>query len=104
MTNFKGTKGKWRIETDKDSIFGGNDDYQQITAGQGFYDQHGNSELGFCFSGYISKANTLLISKAPEMLEMLEDLVKTWDFVNDKKYHNHDMEKARQLIKETTEL
>jgi hypothetical protein len=51
-----------------------------------------------------NRANALLISKSPEMLELLIDLVKTWDFVNDEKYHSPNMEKARQLIKEATEL
>jgi hypothetical protein len=90
MKEFKGTKGKWVFSYDKYD-----DDYTIM----------GDSIIGNTMSGSDeSKANALLISKAPEMLEMLEDLVKTWDFVNDKKYHNHDMEKARQLIKEATEL
>ena len=86
MTNFKGTKGKWDWCYDK------YDDCYQVAAGKivamTFYDADED------------KANALLISKAPEMLEMLEEVVKKL------KVSGFPMltSKIEQLIKEATEL
>lgn len=70
MTNFKGTKGKWKVRggyhidiiTDNDKAFGIVD--------------FGTEQEAFLADYPIEqwKANALLISKAPEMLEMLEDI------------------------------
>jgi hypothetical protein len=51
-----------------------------------------------------TQANQLLCSKAPEMLEMLQKIVKSYDFQNENKYYNPEIEQARKLIKEATEL
>jgi len=81
MSEFKGTKGKWSIFSDQFN--------NQIIA----------NENGF-IAETKTKANALLISKAPEMLEMLQDLeiamraVKV-DLVADK---------ISKIIKEATEL
>ena len=120
---FKGTKGKWRLVTNDEShLFGGLDNYNKIVAGCGYYDIN-EPNLGFSISGYISKENSLLISRAPEMLEKLSEIVnildikctdgcvnKTWrDFQNG---NGEDVgleidkfiKATKQLIKEATEL
>ena len=95
---FKGTKGKWRLVTnDENDLFGGLDNYNKIVSGCEFYDKD-EPNLGFSISGYISKANALLISKAPEMLEMLEIILQS---ENTPIVHR---KKVKQLIKEATEL
>ena len=62
-------------------------------------------EYGRCIAITYSrerKENARLISKAPEMLEMLESIVSTWDTNQnfDEEYFNN----IRQLIKEATTL
>ena len=97
---FKGTKGKWRLVTnDECDLFGGLDNYNKITAGCGFYDEN-EPNSGFSISGYISKENSLLISKAPEMLEMLQKLKIMCDHLK----IAHISQEIEQLIKEATEL
>lgn len=92
MTNFKGTKGKWKLcktydEMDKPSF--------SLTSDEG--------KIAYCYNLQLccgvqerANANALLISKAPEMLEMLEDIVKYGGVAN--------FDKIKQLIKEATEL
>lgn len=88
---FKGTKGKWEFGGDTiegkliSSRHPQNRDICTIWA----YDTE-FIEQREC------KANALLISKAPEMLEMLIKLTSTMDYRN--------IEEAKQLIKEATEL
>ena len=96
---FKGTKGKWVLITE--SIFGGKDNYQKISAGCGYYDDK-QPNLGFGIAGHISKENALLISKVPEMLEMLKALVNGYDLIDlgDTKV----VLEAKQLIKSATEI
>jgi hypothetical protein len=96
MGTFNTTVQPWSVT--KEGIYGGDDNYQQIIAGIGHYD--GND--GFRLTGFCSKENALLISKAPEMLDMLEKLVN--EIKSDYKSDNHLLEEARQLIKEATEL
>lgn len=102
MTKFKGTKGKWKVRegyridiiTDNDKAFGIVD--------------FGTEQEAFLADYPIEqwKANALLISKAPEMLEMLERIVdqlsssESLNFQSDFEL----IEKAEQLIKEATEL
>lgn len=95
MTSFKGTKGKWKIhkgshyfsvkyeENERGSInlFMISEDYKGS-----------HSLVEEC------KANALLISKAPEMLDMLEY------FVENNMLSITGEEMAKQLIKEATEL
>ena len=99
---FKGTKGKWRLVTNDEShLFGGLDNYNKIVAGCGYYDIN-EPNLGFSISGYISKANALLISKAPEMLEILNRI--HYDISNRGCLNNVGLNDIEQLIKEATEL
>ena len=98
---FKVKKGKWRLVTnDENDLFGGLDNYNQIVSGCEFYDKD-NPNLGFSISGYISKENALLISKAPEMLEMLE---KLRGYGAEYGMPNKLYIELEQLIKEATEL
>jgi hypothetical protein len=54
------------------------------------------------------EANALLISKAPEMLEMLKELYGAISIYNENndlpKYITNEMAKSYQLIKEATEI
>lgn len=93
--DFKGTIGKWEYRYDRFEYC---------------YDIVSDNEF-ICttISGNTKgKANALLISKAPEMLEMLEELVKSADNM----FNNGDssetyyqlINKGEKLIKEATEL
>ena len=97
METFKGTKGKWVFHK-----------YAKGTV---------QSENGRTIANYMvystntdngehieeSMYNALLCSKAPEMLEMLEIIVNA-DFNDGSWNYQACMDKARQLIKEATEL
>lgn len=92
MTQFKGTKGNWIVGknvicSDEEGLEGN------------IICLNPNESGGFPESGKKWKANALLISKAPEMLEMLERLVDYY-----KAYNSSLLEEAKQLIKEATEL
>ena len=106
---FKGTKENW-VNVVIDIA-----DFKQVVVGV----DKGKAicHLWFEYSEGITdeiKANALLISKAPEMLEMLEDVLKicddgyieAWegDFEAWETELNVQMEKARELIKEAKEL
>lgn len=99
MSEFKGTKGKWSLNDTDNEIFGVSDNYNHISAGNGCYNYNGDIQSGFNLSGFISKENALLISKAPEMLEMLKEILECQD--NGEVYHSYKIE---QLIKEATDL
>jgi hypothetical protein len=84
MSEFKGTRGKWRVHPSEKFS---NEFY--------IYDVD-------CVFGE-QEANALLISKAPEMLAMLQELyedVECWSDISSYGYGN----KIEQLIKEVTEL
>ena len=89
MTNFKGTKGKWVFDDEDIFSLDINEIPTKILA---------NNPKPYSSDEW--EANALLISKAPEMLEMLEHIVKKLDgngFPN-------LQSKIQQLIKESTEL
>ena len=97
---FKGTKGKWR----KFQLPNGNmkitcDDWREFAEIEFKHWQNTEARRKQCLY------NALLISKAPEMLELLNELV-----ILEKKYFNdnllikHISKKAEKLIKEATEL
>jgi hypothetical protein len=81
MGTFKGTKGKW-VHSRINAVYALNDECIAIT--------YTNNK----------EANARLISKAPEMLEMLEKLVE----LHELGHHIGQYEMAQQLIKEATEL
>jgi len=82
---FKGTKGKWKISDDGVSTV---DNENVFEVG-----------CGCCTSGHLDEYDQLLISKAPEMLELLKKCDKTF---NGKFTTLHN--EIKQLIKEATEL
>ncbi len=86
---FKGTKGKWSC------ILGNEQQFSKIIIGKKNYEIRLDLE-----QIEEEKANALLISKAPEMLEMLGKLCDELEF------HKISLMaiQARQLIKEATEL
>ena len=103
MTNFKGTKAKWFVEQDSYS-----NGWIAITSDfDSDYDKMVCTIYGPLTNvlGVLPEktlANALLISKAPEMLEMLESIVSTWDTNQnfDEEYFNN----IKNLIKQATEL
>jgi hypothetical protein len=93
MSEFKGTKGKWTSfkPQDGNGFVYVNNEY--LTTGT----------IATCYGdGEEPQANALLISKAPEMLEMLKKLVERLE-ENDLGRLNA-VSQAKQLIKEATEL
>ena len=88
---FKGTKGVWEIDERASRRVKCND----ITIANCSQGQNGENEEE-------ERANALLISKAPEMLEFLMELY------DDKETHScmfpSQQKKLKQLIKEATEL
>ena len=91
---FKGTKGQWYIDTELESVNEYGMKVRVISSdyGEELADVFGNNEE--------EEANALLISKAPEMLEMLERARKMLLFVDVDTLANE----IEQLIKEATEL
>ena len=98
MGEFKFTKGKWKVGASKRSII--NDD--KVIARCAF----GENSLGL-FKEYEAEANALLISKAPQMLEMLKIARdKFLDLKHDKNLPELQeiQDQIEQLIKEATEI
>ena len=89
---FKGTKGKWYFDKEKAKV----------------YKENGNT-LCVCYHTSIydkeeSEPNALLISKAPEMLEMLKKINHTTT-LHGKIDNGSDLHKNLiKLIKEATEI
>ena len=100
MTNFKGTKAKWFVEQDSYS-----NGWIAITSDRDSdYDRMVCTIYGPLTNvlGVLPEktlANALLISKAPEMLEMLEEIIKT-QLLGGSTIES----KIEKLIKEATEL
>ncbi len=107
MGKFKGTKGKWSVDY---SFYRDGDSYLPIKSNienrEWIADVKG-SHVNIGLDVQEMKANALLISKAPEILEMLESMnkyIKQWE---NKNYairlmaREFDIEK---LIKESTTI
>ena len=88
MSEFKGTKGKWKIKEKGATILDDNDNSVICW--------YGVATSTFWKKEEEFKANSLLISKAPEMLEMLEKLAHGEHYIG--------VQEIRQLIKEATEI
>jgi len=92
---FKGTKGKWekyKTYNEEDTpIF-------SVTSKDGNIAHVYNLQV-CCGIQETTKANALLISKAPEMLEMLKDILEAQDCGE-----TFESYKIEQLIKDATEL
>jgi len=98
---FKGTKGKWVQQwnnSDSLSIRSEEDLSKPICDLSSYY----YSKRVTSFDEL--RANALLISKAPEMLEELKHLVKALKAINSFGATKPIIEHAEQLIKEATEL
>jgi len=89
MSEFKGTKGKWILIENEYCHYTSirNEDNTRT-----LFVSRVNNQI-------INNANFKLISKAPEMLEMLERLVNS-----NKNEIDYIKGEAKQLIKEATEL
>jgi hypothetical protein len=81
---FKGTKGRWYVSKA----------HKTITDEKGF----GIAQENGIRNSNEWEANALLISKAPEMLDMLEKIMKTYD------KGTQTYLECKQLIKEATEI
>ena len=91
MSEFKGTKGKWNYSKE----------YLTIVD----QDRYGIAQENGIRNSSEWEANALLISKAPEMLEMLKEIITDWEFGNEDNFiMANNIDKAKQLIKEATEL
>jgi hypothetical protein len=88
MEKFKGTKGTWEVKFDNNQI---------ILTDAGAYLP--NAMHKTISTDLELKANALLISKAPEMLEMLQRILE-WDIED----APHITTEIKQLIKEATEI
>ena len=86
MANFKGTKGKWKLAEN---------DYGYFTSVRNL-DDTCKVVVSRVNNQTESNANMLLISKSPEMLEFIIEVMETT--TNDRIY-----KKAKDLIKEATE-
>jgi hypothetical protein len=92
MKEFKGTNGKWVV-----SEF----NYDEIKSESGFsIADVWDMDTETFPNPDEAKANALLISKSPEMLEMLEKLIP----ILKENSRFSQLEEVEQLIKEATEL
>ena len=97
MSEFKGTKGKWKIKDIKSTLETEiNSSEYRIAKVKHYKGKNFNDPIE-----KEAKANALLISKAPEMLEMLNEISKSGIGYPNSKI-NYVI--IRQLIKEATEL
>lgn len=100
MTNFKGTTGKWVFDDEEMKIKGSGDANGRTVIA------NVSPKMDYSRGMATQTANALLISKAPEMLEMLERIVdqlsssESLNFQSDFEL----IEKSKELIKEATEL
>lgn len=100
---FKGTKEKWEvIENQKENSNG----FIAVRIGGFHCTYYGRIKMENEDFSEETKANALLISKAPEMLEMLKELRKWYE---ENQYRLGDytpvvFSKALSLIKEATEI
>jgi hypothetical protein len=93
MSNFRGTRGKWEINPKASR----NVRCNNLTIANCSSGQNGESEIE-------EKHNALLISKSPEMLEDLTDIVWLIEQGATLEELTERVIKSRQLIKEATEL
>lgn len=100
---FKGTKGKWFVDKGIDTI---SINCKNFPAGI-----DGIAKIENQFKSDVSSANALLMSKAPEMLEMLKLISEKAEEIHDEPdgednrfFDEIDFEKLDNLIKSATEL
>jgi hypothetical protein len=90
---FKGTKGKWVVTSIdyRNGIKTTGDDFMFIDTWNGSINPRKMTDEQ-------ARANAVLISKAPDMLQFIDVIANTENI------YPHLREKAQQLIKEATEL
>ena len=97
MSEFKGTKGKWKNK----ELYVSTEDNKTICSCYLMTFEH--DKRGRRIEDVKSKYNALLISKAPEMLEMLKEFREI--ISNGEADDKHEIiERSYDLIKEATEL
>ena len=106
---FKGTKGKWRVIQGWDKEGNGKFFPSVVLFGEDEDGSLGRNRITINVSHDQRKeslmANALLISKAPEMLEMLQELIIQFDYNQDiDSIQANALLNAKKLIKEATEL
>lgn len=94
---FKGNTGNWFIEQDKEFP-----NLHNIWSKDKSIFTNGTLIARTCYAP-LSEFNAKLISKAPEMLEMLKVLVSHYGEITGMAIRS-DIDKANALIKEATEL
>ena len=102
MSEFKGTKGKWKIEDIKSPYETTiNSSEYRIAEVKHFDGKHFNDPIE-----KEAKFNALLISKAPEMLEMLIGLREIFDKyrVDNEQQFSKYKQPLEKLIKEATTI
>lgn len=103
---FKRTKGNWRLKhSEKNTawnIIGTELGSRYKIAILPYLIESALSENWNNKEKYEQKANALLISKAPEMLETIEELLKELSYHG--YTHSKAINSAKQLIKEATEI
>ena len=97
MSNKKYTEGKWKV---KDHIC--ERKWVNIESNKGIIARSFYGVEKPIVTENEAKANAKLISKAPEMLEMLEETLNEWG--TDNYIGTYHYEKIKQLIKEATEI
>lgn len=99
MSEFKGTQGEWRFEQNKEFPT-----LHEIWSSEKSIFKNGTLIARTCYAP-LSKFNSLLISKALEMLSLLSDILETIDYEEmDADNKAHYKVKLTKLIKEATEL
>lgn len=92
---FKGTQGKWEVGSSKRSVV----NKDKVIAKMRF-----NDGLGI-FENDEPEYNARLMSKAPEMLEKLQEIVENWKSGNEDNFIMANLiDDAEQIIKQATEL
>lgn len=91
MTNFKGTKGKWQFVR-----------YEKTFTIETFGITNWTI-LQTITNEPQDESNAKLIAFAPEMLQMLDELIYAFDKENLNGYQEERIEEAQQLIKKATD-
>lgn len=108
MSNFKGTKCKLEPSFNGyyHQVIGMSGNMKVTISVFNHYITDGEDEnvVTDYSKGAECKANALLISKAPEMLEMLEELVCDLSEENLSSAMNDTIKRAEQLIKQSTKI
>jgi hypothetical protein len=94
---FKGTKGKWHIKENNATITDENEN--------AILCWYGVATSTFWKNEVELKANSLLISKAPEMLEMLKNTASLLSILAERySFQTRRIEEIEQLIKQATKI